>query len=157
MNSDSILKVAEKSFEKNKTECNFYARAVAEKMKVPFPDGNADNIVQVLRTSPSWINLGKGKSKEATAKAEEGYFVVAGMGGKDTKKGKENKDPKKIIHGHLAVVVKGEESGKPLAYWGQHGGVGKKKTKITWSFNKTDLENVEYFYYSIKTKFDLEE
>jgi hypothetical protein len=60
-----------------------------------------------------------------------GYLVIGGL--------------KAQGHGHVVIIVKSANAGYPIGYWGRFGAVGKKRTTINWSWNKTDLPKVHFY------------
>jgi hypothetical protein len=60
--------------------------------------------------------------------ANRGYLVVAGL--------------KKAGHGH---VMPHSHEPYPTGYSGRLGGIGRKDQTINWAWNRTDLEQVQYF------------
>ena len=90
--------------------------------------GQANDIVDQIQRQP-WQLLKSGY--EANNRAGAG-LVMAGL--------------KAAPLGHVAIVVPGPlASGKyPTAYWGQLGSVGKKRTTLNWSWNKSDRDKVIY-------------
>jgi len=129
---NKVVAACEKHWDKYKTDCSGFAKAVAEDFGIVLT-GQANDIVDQIQKQP-WQLLKSGF--EASNKAGAG-LVVAGLKGAPL--------------GHVAIVVSGPlASGKyPTAYWGQLGGVGKKQTTLNWSWNKSDRDKVIYAVRSI--------
>lgn len=131
--SDTIKKNCELEWDRWKNDCSGFIKAVGARLGIAMT-GNANTLIDSMRNKP-WVALGKSPAK-ANQAAKNGYFVIAGL--------------KATPNGHVAVVVPGGTDAVPNAYWGQLGGVGKKNTGVNWSWKKTDLPNVEYFYHAWK-------
>lgn len=132
-NAQSIIAACESEWDTWKSDCSGFAKAVAGKLGIALT-GQANDIVNSLRASPEWENLGAVPAT-ATARATQGFFVVGGL--------------KKNPNGHVVVVVKSASERHPVAYWGRLGGTGRKKTTVNWSWNQSDLPQVEYFATSL--------
>ena len=63
--------------------------------------------------------------------ANRGYLVVAGL--------------KKPRNGHVVIIMPNSHKPYPTAYWGRLGGIGRKNQTINWSWNRSDLAQVQYF------------
>jgi hypothetical protein len=126
-----VTSASEKNWNRWKHDCSGFAHAVAEELGVSL-DGDANEMVDAMNADGSgWIKLGH-SGGQAQKYANDGYFVVAGL--------------KASGHGHVAVIVpSAANSAYPIGYWGRYGGTGRKNTAINWSWNHSDLPQVEYF------------
>lgn len=129
---DKVVDACEKYWEKYKGDCSGFVKAVALELGVTLT-GPANDIVDQIGRAP-WVSLKSGA--DAAVKASLG-LVVAGL--------------KANPHGHVVIVVPGPiaHDKYPTAYWGQLGGVGKKKTTINWSWDQTDRDKVGYSWHSL--------
>jgi hypothetical protein len=136
----SVRDACETCFEAHKGDCSGFARAVANKLKVPL-QGLADEIVETLRTGQGWSPLPNGVAAALSAKA--GKLVIGGL------KGSEQTHPD--LHGHVVVVVEGPlaRNAYPSAYWGKLGGVGAKDKTINYAWIAEDRDRVSYAEYDI--------
>jgi len=134
MTATDITGFCEKEWEPNKTNCSGFVKAVAADLQLQLT-GMANEIVDQL-SDPSWTALANGI--EAKAKADAGWFVVAGLKGSD----QQHFDS----HGHVVVVVAGPlaHGRYPSAYWGRLGGVGAKNQTINFAWNLSDRDKVKY-------------
>ena len=129
MSSDPIIASCEAEWEAWKTDCSGFVKAVAKRHDV-YLFGNANQLVDFMQACPEWRSL-ENDGHLASQLAREGYLVVAGL--------------KKRGHGHVAIIVKSGSISYPVGYWGRLGSVGKKNTGINFSWNKSDLKDVEFF------------
>ena len=127
-----VVATCEAKWDAHKNDCSGFLKAVATVLGVTLT-GQANDIVDQIQKSP-WTLAKDGL--EAKAKAESGFFVVAGL--KDTP------------NGHVVVITPGPVAhGKyPTGYWGRLGGVGRKNTTINYAWSKEDLDSVVYAYRS---------
>jgi hypothetical protein len=136
-----IIDVCEANWDANKSDCNHFVKAVASALGVNlFASGDdADGILNKLAAASGWNSIGDLATVESDAAA--GQFIIAGL-----KSGNFN-PPRQ--HGHVVVVVKGDDPNHPsfpLAYWGTLGGVGQKDSSIRNTFiPDVDLPNVQYY------------
>jgi hypothetical protein len=132
--ANKVEVACENNWEDKKNNCSGFVKAVAAELGVSL-DGDANTIVEAIQKLP-WTTLKEGK--EAKAKAESGFLVVAGL--------------KAPGNGHVAIITPGQLAHEkyPVGYWGKLNGIGKKATAINWSWNKTDRDNVIYSYIVIK-------
>ena len=137
-----VVSACVKLWSDHKSDCSGFVRAVATALGVPL-SGNADQIVSGL-TGGAWSRVADGKA--AKSKAEEGYFVVAGL------KGMNHQPPR--TNGHVAVVVPGELAhGKyPKAFWGSLGSVGEAGATLNYSWSPADRDRVVYAARSVLGK-----
>jgi len=141
MTPQQIMDACEAVWEANQSNCSGFVKAVAGQLGVTTFDvgDTADMIVEKLAGAEGWTAAPDLATVEANAAA--GQFVVAGM------KGSEFTPPRS--HGHVVVVVQGDDPnhpGFPMAYWGTLGSVGKKDTSIRYAFVPgVDLPKVQYF------------
>jgi len=136
MNRKEIIDTAEAKFEDNKDDCNKFLKAVADKLNVDLPIGeDANGLFDHMERSPQWKPLGKGAPGMDLALhyALNGSFVVAAM--------KEKGD------GHVAVIVGEDIDGTPTAYWGQLGGAGQKRGRLSASWARKKFPTISYFAY----------
>jgi hypothetical protein len=87
-------------------------------------------MIDSLEGSSRWLKLGADK-RAAITRANMGYLVIGGLQAQG--------------HGHVVIVVKAANAGYPIGYWGRFGAIGKKRTTINWSWNKTDLPKVHFY------------
>jgi len=129
-----IINTCEADFDANNDACNNFLIAVASDLGITL-NGLADDIVDQIQGN-GWAVLVDGP--DAKAKADLGWFVVAGL------KGADNVPPQD--HGHVAVIVTGPlANGKyPTGYWGMLDGQGKKNTTINWAWNAASRDLVIY-------------
>jgi hypothetical protein len=134
-NSTDIIDECESQFEKYKSDCSGFAKAVAAAFGIKLT-GLADEIVNEIQQN-DWVKLGK-DGAAAKAKADAGWFVVGGLLSSD------NVPPQK--HGHVVVVVSGPlaQNKYPTAYWGRLDGVGEKNKTINWAWNSESRDKVIY-------------
>jgi hypothetical protein len=136
-NAQKIIDACEVRWEANKSDCNKFVRAVGADVGVSVVAGNADAIIDDL--SANWTSVAGGAA--AKAKADNGYFVIAGL------KAADHTPPR--LNGHVAVVVSGPldstHNKYPTGYWGSLGGIGKKNTTLNYSWVAEDRDNVRYF------------
>jgi hypothetical protein len=99
-------------------------------------EGDANEIVETLRTGEGWALLPDGAA--AAQQAEAGKLVVGGL------KGSEQALPSP--HGHVVVVVEGQpaRNAYPCAYWGKLGGIGAKDKTTNWAWTAADRDRVSY-------------
>lgn len=137
-----IIDACENNWEANKSDCNKFVRTVGAELGITIVQGNADSIIDSL-TAPIWTSVADGIA--AKQKADEGFFVIAGL------KAAAHTPPR--LNGHVAVVVFGPldptHNKYPTGYWGSLGSVGKKNSTLNYSWNASDRNNVKYFYRSI--------
>jgi hypothetical protein len=134
--SDGLVRAAcEKLWSEHKSDCSGFVKAVGKALGVAI-EGQANDIADALEADKHWTVLTDGKA--AAEAAGRGEFVVAGLRGDKQKIKSEN--------GHVVVVVAGDPNrGRyPFAYWGQLGGVGKKKETINWAWSLDDRDRVIY-------------
>jgi len=129
-----IITACEAAFPANQNACNAFVEAVGPTLGVTLT-GMADDIVDQIR-SAAWAPIADGVT--AKAKADQGYFVVAGMKGAE----QANPDP----HGHVVVVVSGPlaHGAYPTGYWGKLGGGGAQAQTLNWAWNAQDRDRVTY-------------
>ena len=133
-NAADIINECESQFEANKSDCSGFAKAVAAAFSINFT-GQADNIVSQIQGT-GWTLLANGM--EAKQKADNGWFVVAGL------KSTDNVPPQ--ANGHVAIIVSGPiaQQKYPSGYWGRLGGVGEKNKTINWAWNAASRDKVIY-------------
>jgi hypothetical protein len=131
-----VFEACEADFEAHKGDCSGFVRAVGARLGIALV-GLADEIVDALRGA-DWTPLADGSA--ATAMADAGRLVVAGLKGRD----QAQPDP----HGHVVVVVAGALDPAhglyPHGYWGRLHGVGHKNTTLNWAWRAGDLPKVIY-------------
>jgi hypothetical protein len=127
--NDPVLLACEAEWESWKGDCSGFVKAVAARFAVPL-SGQANQLVDFLGHSPEWNNLGH-DGNAARRQAHLGNFVIGGLKGRS--------------HGHVVVIVDLPSSRYPVGYWGQFGGIGRKRATINWSFRQSALSNVEFF------------
>jgi hypothetical protein len=132
--AQKIIDSCEANWDAHKNDCSGFLKAVATEFAVDLT-GQADNITDQI-TGEDWTVLSDGV--EAKAKADDGWFVVAGMKSTDHIPPQSN--------GHVAMVVSGElAQGKyPTGYWGQLGAVGAKNKTLNWAWNKDSRDMLIY-------------
>ena len=132
--AQKIIDSCEANFEAHKSDCSGFVKAVATEFTVTLV-GQADNIVDQIKGA-DWTVLTDGI--EAKQKADDGWFVVAGMKSGDHIPPQSN--------GHVAMIVSGGlNQGKyPTGYWGQLGGVGAKNKTLNWAWNKDSRDSIIY-------------
>jgi hypothetical protein len=141
MDPQHIIDVCEADWDANKTDCNHFVKAVADDLGVTLFDSgdDADAILNKLSSATGWSVIPDRAKVEA--QAGTGQFIIAGL------RSSEFQPPR--AHGHVVVVVAGDDSshpGFPMAYWGTLGGVGKKNSSIRNAFIPgPDLDAVHYF------------
>lgn len=139
-NAATVISACDAEWPAHQNDCSAFARAVAHRLGITL-NGNANQIVEELRTGASWRRVAG--ASEGMAAAEKGDFVVAGL------KGGEQAAPSE--HGHVVVVVSGRVGGNayPLAYWGRLGGGGQKNRTINWAWRAADRDRIVYAARSI--------
>ena len=144
MDPQHIIDVCEANWDANKSDCNHFVKAVADALGVTlFASGDdADAIMDKLSNTAAWTLIPSAPDLSAVENdAAAGQFIIAGL------KSGDFIPPR--AHGHVVVVVKGDDPnhpGYPLAYWGMLGGKGQKDSSIRNSFTpNTDLPNVNYY------------
>jgi hypothetical protein len=146
MDPQHIIDICEANWDANKTDCNHFVKAVADALGVTLFDSgdNADAILDKLSSAGGWNSIPDRAQVEAQAGA--GQFIIAGL------RSTEFHPPR--AHGHVVVVVAGDDSshpGFPMAYWGKLGGVGEKDSSIRNAFIPgPDLDAVHYFGTSLQ-------
>lgn len=132
--ASEIIAACESVWDANKSDCSGFVKAVCEQFQVAMT-GQADNIIDQIQ-SAGWTSLSDGVA--AKRAADQGQLVICGL------RGASLTPPNS--HGHVAVVVSGALAhGKyPTAYWGQLGGVGRKKETLNYAFKKVDRDKVIY-------------
>lgn len=127
---------------RNQNNCSGFLHEVARHLQVPLPSGNADSIMSRLPQATGWSQLSNGA--DAERKAAQGFFVVAGMKGKDHKVPRNN--------GHVALVISGPLylNKYPRCWAGSLGSPsgqsqGQKSVGQVW--RPVDRDNVQYFAY----------
>jgi hypothetical protein len=132
--AQKIIDSCEANWDNHKSDCSGFVKAVATEFEVQLT-GQADNIVDQINGA-DWTVLAGGI--EAKQKADDGWFVVAGMKSTDHVPPQSN--------GHVAMIVSGDlNQGKyPTGYWGQLGGVGAKNKTLNWAWNAASRDNVIY-------------
>jgi len=125
---DSIQDFCEQEWDANKADCSAFVRAVAGDLGITL-SGQANALIDTMGRPP-WTQLGTDTAKAATY-AQMGYLVIAGL--------------KATPNGHVAVIMPVAPSPYLTGYWGMLHGVGRKNTTLNWSWNHTDLPNVQYF------------
>lgn len=141
--AEKIIATCKELFPSKKANCNEFAIAVAAKHKIILT-GNADQIVdQIQDKTKGWII--QKDSKEAAARAEEGYFVIGGLKAKDHVPS-EGKPP--VVNGHVVIVVAGPlaKDKYPTAWWGSNAGVFPEpgKETVNYAWNKNTIDKVKY-------------
>jgi hypothetical protein len=133
--ADRVKNACEACFGAHSDDCSGFARAVADRLSVVL-QGQADEIVDALRTSGDWKVLPDGLA--AAESAAGGKLVIAGL------KGSEQVHPD--AHGHVVVVVDGplERDRYPTAYWGKLHGAGQKNSTINFAWAPVDRDKVTY-------------
>jgi hypothetical protein len=124
----AIKTLCEDRWDEWKSDCSGFLKAVASDLGIQLI-GQANDIIDAI-SGPPWTQLGTDAAK-AVGSANLGYLVVAGL--------------KATGHGHVAIIVPGSSNPYPMGYWGRFGAAGRKNTTINWSWNHTDLPNVQYF------------
>jgi hypothetical protein len=136
---DQVKDACDANFDAHSGDCSGFAKAVAGQLGVTLT-GQADDIVDTIRTDPKWTRLADGVAAAAAAVA--GQLVIGGLRGEE----QANPDP----HGHVVVVVatapgQSLAHGRyPFAYWGRLGGVGKENATINFAWRPEDRDNVSY-------------
>jgi len=138
---DRVIDACEACYEANKGDCSAFARTVAKQLGVTVV-GDADQIVDTLRTSAEWTPLPNGVAAAQAAKGG-GSLVIAGL------KGAEQAVPN--AHGHVVVVVDGAlaHDAYPTAYWGSLGGQPGKNQTLNWAWTVADRDQVSYAQHPI--------
>jgi hypothetical protein len=144
MDPQHIIDTCESNWDANKSDCNHFVKAVADSLGVTlFAAGDdADTILNKLSNAAGWPPIpGTPDLSTVETDAAAGQFIIAGL--------RSNEFTPPRTHGHVVVVVKGDDPlhpGYPLAYWGTLGGVGQKDSSIRNTFiPDTDLPNVKYY------------
>lgn len=127
--ADQIKGFCEAEWDKWKSDCSGFVKAVAQDIGVPL-SGQANDIVDFLEQSVAWEKLGT-DGAAAIRYATMDYFVIAGL--------------KASPNGHIAVVVKSPPQVYPVGYWGRLGSAGRKNTTLNWSWTHADLAKVRYY------------
>lgn len=133
--SDHVRQVCDACFEAHKGDCSGFARAVATQLGVALR-GQADDIVDTLRSGDGWQPLPDGPAAARSAAA--GQLVIAGL------KGAEQDHP--CAHGHVVVVVDGPlaRNRYPSAYWGSLGGSPGRDRTTNFAWIAEDRDRVSY-------------
>jgi len=133
--AQEIIDECEAKFEANKSDCNAFVKAVANKFSVNLT-GQADSIVDQIR-GVGWTQLNHDGVK-AKEKADNGWLVVAGL------KSSDNVPPQN--NGHVAIIVSGglDHQKYPTGFWGKLGGVGEKNKTINYAWNTQSRDKVFY-------------
>ncbi|TFW19881.1 hypothetical protein E4L96_11060 [Massilia arenosa] len=126
---DPVMAACEQHWPAHKYDCSGFVKAVATDLSIEL-FGQANQIIDYLDHSARWQNLGADPAT-ATTRANSGEFVIAGL--------------KATGHGHLAVVVKSNSGRYPIGYWGQFGGIGKRKTSLNFSWRRSDWPKVQFY------------
>lgn len=142
-----IIQMCEKHWDKWNGDCSGFVRAVAAEFGLTL-NQPANTMYDEIQRGP-WTKIGQGSHASIIAgitAAQEGKFVVGAW-----------KHPNGG-HGHVAIIV--DYRGKwymderirnrPVGYWGQQDGVGKKYSrtdKESWGADK--LKDVAYAYVAI--------
>ncbi len=130
----TIFAVAENAFTPQKQiNCSGFVRDIAHLLGEPLPDEDADHLIRIMQTSPSWYQLGN-NDVEASKLAGQHYLVIAGW-----------LNPHG--HGHLVVIVPGRENGYAKGYWGSLGHANRagQNEGINHAFDRHELPEVQYF------------
>ena len=129
-----IIDACEAEWDAHQSDCSGFAKAVATRLGVILT-GMANDIVGEIAAAP-WSPVTDGPT--AAAQAAQGRLVIAGLNGAD------QQEPD--AHGHVVVVVQGDLAHGlyPTAYWGQLGGIGKKRTPLNWAWREGDRDHVTY-------------
>src|SRR4051812_36386472 len=140
-NAKKIIEACEENFEKYKSDCSGFVKAVVSSVSRSSLHGNADDIVDFLNHTDGWTVLANGDGQAAKEKADNGWLVVGGMMNTELTPARS--------HGHVVIVVTGSldavHHNYPTAYWGMFGGVGAKNKCLNYSFNRTDRDHVHYY------------
>lgn len=133
--SDRVRDACEAEWPANKSDCSAFVRAVAANLRIPL-QGDANQIVDTIRTAGTWRHLKDGIAANASAAA--GKFVLAGLRG--------DEQFQHSNHGHVVIVVAGPlaHGRYPTAFWGRLGGVGREYETINWAWNTHDRDRVTY-------------
>lgn len=133
--SDRVIAACKACYEANLGDCSAFVRAVAGRLGVVL-NGNADQIVDTIRTSPEWEPLANGVA--AAQSAKDGNLVIGGL------KGAEQAVPN--AHGHVVVVVDGPlaHDAYPTAFWGSLGGQPGQDQTLNWAWTAADRDRVSY-------------
>jgi len=124
----------------NKNNCSGLVKAVAQKLGISLPNGQADAIIDYLSGNPSWQKLTSGA--KARTQAEAGHFVIAGL------KSGSHSPPRNS--GHVVIIVGGllYRESYPKCWSGSTGSAKSQGTKSTGEvWNRTDRDNVHYYCY----------
>jgi hypothetical protein len=135
--ADEIIEECKNQFDEHAKNCSGFVKAVAKKNGIELT-GQADDIVEQIQKD-GWTILKDGVN--AKAKADAGWFVVAGLAAKNHL---EEPPPK---NGHVVIVVKGDLSKEkyPTAFWGSIGGNAKKEARsISLAWKKVNHDNIVY-------------
>jgi len=150
-NAQKIIDACENNWDANSGDCNAFVKAVANEVGINTLNGNADQILQYVRSNWSQITdinvTVPPKRKEDLAKeaADNGKLVICGLTAAELGGG----------HGHVCVVVSGPMvtagSGKtyPTGYWGMLDSVGEKNKGINYAFKENVRDHVTYSATSI--------
>lgn len=103
---------------------------------------DADTILNKLSSAAAWPPIPSTPDLSTVESyAATGQFIIAGL--------RSNEFTPPRTHGHVVVIVKGDDPvhpGYPLAYWGSLGSVGQKDSSIRNTFiPDSDLPNVKYY------------
>src|SRR5437867_8011533 len=132
--ASKVIDACEKYWDANSANCSGFVKAVASSLGIIL-SGQANDIVDFIKDDNGWYNVDSGS--DAMLWAEAGYLVVGGLKGSDQVKPGSN--------GHVVIVVPGPvDRTYPTAYWGQLGGIGRKKTTINYAWAQTDRDKVIY-------------
>jgi hypothetical protein len=140
--ADDVIQTCKTLWPPNQADCSAFVKAVAAALGALI-EGDADQIVQLITTSPDWTACANGVDASQTAKGSR--LVVGGLTAAEIGPGQ--------THGHVVIVV--APSGPlahglyPYAYWGSlspgtvrtDGGLG---TTINYSFQASVRDNVHY-------------
>jgi O-glycosyl hydrolase len=116
-----IINACEGNWDKWKSDCSGFLKAVASELNIPIDQGNANSIADWLDNSQAWENIGTENRSGAHENAVNGYLVIG-----------VTKNPKG--NGHVAIIVGTGTAKRPNGYWGMYHSVGKKNHSITQSW-----------------------
>jgi hypothetical protein len=128
-NAEKVIAACDAEWDTWKSDCSGFAKAVGRQLGIHL-QGKANELIDSLNYLPYWKPLGTDPGSASTM-AAQGYFVIGGL--------------KTKPNGHVVVVVSSAVEKHPVAYWGRLGSTGRKKTTVNWSWNNSDLQQVEYF------------
>jgi hypothetical protein len=131
---DSVRAACEAQFAAHSGDCSGFVIAVAATFGIDVR-GQANDIVDMIRTDPNWQVLPNGP---AAAGAAATRLVLAGLRG--------DEQVEHSNHGHVVVVVPGPMARNlyPSAYWGQLGGTGAEFETTNWAWSEHDRDRVTY-------------